>query len=65
MTAPVIDVTAPASSTAPPAITPRAVTPPDATPPTRRTRPRTQYWDVFEACWRTCAPALPAPRSGD
>jgi hypothetical protein len=60
MTAPVIDVTARASSTAPP-----AMTLPGTTPPARRTRPRTQYWDVFEACWRTCPPALPAPRSGD
>ena len=30
----------------------------------RRTRPRSQYWDVATATWRTAGP-IPDPRRGD
>lgn len=31
----------------------------------RRTRPTTEYWDVFTASWRRREPAVPTPRRGD
>jgi hypothetical protein len=30
-----------------------------------RSRPTTEYWDVFTASWRTRGPVIPAPRSED
>jgi hypothetical protein len=37
---------------------------PTAQVPRRRTRPTTEYWDVFTASWRRREPVIPAPRSG-
>jgi hypothetical protein len=35
-------------------------------PPVRiRTRPTTEYWDVFTASWRRATPPVPRPRNGD
>ncbi|GAA3161371.1 hypothetical protein GCM10010531_11270 [Blastococcus jejuensis] len=31
----------------------------------RRTRPPTEYWDVFTASWRRREPVVPTPRRGD
>lgn len=48
-----------------------AMTAPTGTPeraagaPPRRTRPATEYWDVFTASWRRRDPVVPAPRRGD
>lgn len=30
----------------------------------RPSHPRSEYWDVFSASWRTRGPVVPAPRTG-
>ena len=34
-------------------------------PVRHRTRPTTEYWDVFTASWRTRGPVVPEPRRGE
>jgi hypothetical protein len=34
-------------------------------PVQHRSRPLTEYWDVFTASWRRNTPTVPQPRSGD